>query len=131
MCIRDSLSIRLSRYRAHDPYIVAAGSEPREKLWIGSETPSLEARVDDAFEREALGYDLRRLILARDPLAASLASEVQIRLVIATILGFRMCPRCPHCAGARTPCMDGFGSCAEAMGGIAGRCEGIAGAVEC
>ena len=27
--------------------------------------------------------------------------------------------------------MDGFGSCAEAMGGIAGRCDGIAGAVEC
>ena len=27
--------------------------------------------------------------------------------------------------------MDGFGSCAEAMGGVAGRCDGIAGAVEC
>ena len=27
--------------------------------------------------------------------------------------------------------MDTFGSCAEAMGGIAGRCDGIAGAVEC
>ena len=27
--------------------------------------------------------------------------------------------------------MDAFGSCAEAMGGIAGRCDGIAGAVEC
>ena len=27
--------------------------------------------------------------------------------------------------------MDTFGSCAEAMGGIANRCDGIAGAVEC
>ena len=27
--------------------------------------------------------------------------------------------------------MDAFGSCAEAMGSIAGRCDGIAGAVEC
>ena len=27
--------------------------------------------------------------------------------------------------------MAAFGSCAEAMGGIAGRCDGIAGAVEC
>ena len=27
--------------------------------------------------------------------------------------------------------MDDFGSCVEAMGGIAGRCDGTAGAVEC
>ena len=93
--------------------------------------PSLEARAEDVFEREVPGYNLRRLILARDPLAASLAVAVQIRLVLATILGFRMCPNCPHCAETDTPCMDAFGSCAEAMGGIAGRCDGIAGAVEC
>ena len=73
---------------------------------------------------------MRRLILARDILAASLAFEVQIRLVLATLLGFRMCPRCPQCADMRTPCMDGLGSYAEAMDGIAGRCDGIAGAVE-
>ena len=36
------------------------------------------------------GYDLRRLILARNSLAASLAFTVQIRLVLATILGIRM-----------------------------------------
>ena len=77
------------------------------------------------------GYDLRRLILASDPLAASLAFTVQIRLVLATILGIRMCPWCPHCAETDAPCMDGFGSCAEAMGGIAGRCDGLSGAVEC
>ena len=121
------LSIRLSRYRRNDPYVTAVGSEPKEKQWIGSDMPSLEARAEDVFEREVPGYNLRRLILARDPLAASLAFAVQIRLVLATILGFRMCPNCPHCAETDTPCMDGFGSCAEAMGGIAGRCDGIAG----
>jgi len=125
------LSIRLSRYRRNDPYVTAAGSEPQEERWIGARMPSLEAREQDVFEREVPGYNLRRLILARDPLAASLAFAVQIRLVLATILGFRMCPNCPHCAETRTPCMDAFGSCAEAMGGIAGRCDGIAGAVEC
>ena len=93
--------------------------------------PSLEARPGDVFERDVPGYDLRRLILARDPLAASLAFSVQIRLVLATILGFRMCPDCPHCVDSDNPCMDAFGSCAEAMGGVAGRCDGIAGAVEC
>ena len=68
---------------------------------------------------------------ARDPLAATLAFAVQVRLVLATVLGIRMCPECPHCAETANPCMDAFGSCAEAMGGIAGRCDGIAGAVEC
>ena len=125
------LAIRLSRYRQRDPYITSEGSEPREKQWIGAGMPSLQARTQDAFECEIPGYDLRRLILARDPLAASLAFGVQIRLVLATVLGFRMCPECPHCATSAHPCMDAFGSCAEAMGGIAGRCDGIAGAVEC
>ena len=118
------LAIRLSRYRANDPYIAAMGSEPREKLWVGAEMPSLEARTEDVFEREVPGYDLRRLILARDLLAASLAFSVQIRLVLATILGFRMCPDCPPCAESDNACMDAFGSCAEAMGGVAGSCEG-------
>ena len=125
------LAIRLSRYRAKDPYIAAEGSEPNEKLWIGPEKPSLQPCREDVFEHDIPGYDLRRLILARDPLAASLAFAVQIRLVLATILGFRMCPECPHCAETSNPCMDAFGSCAEAVGGIAGRCDGIAGAVEC
>ena len=93
--------------------------------------PSIEAHPDDVFEHDVPGYDLRRLILARDPLASSLAFSVQIRLVLATILGFRMCEDCPHCSDLDNPCMDTFGSCAEAMGGIAGRCDGIAGAVEC
>ena len=104
---------------------------PQQKRWIDSEMPSLHALPEDVFEHEVPGYDLRRLILARDPLAASLAFTVQIRVVLATILGVRMCAKCPHCVETETPCMDGFGSCAEAMGGVAGRCDGIAGAVEC
>ena len=125
------LAIRLSRYRKRDPYIACERSEPREKLWVGADMPSLQAHADDVFEKDIPGYDLRRLILARDPLAATLAFAVQIRLVLATVLGFRMCPECPHCTLIATPCMDSFGSCAEAMGGLAGRCDGIVGTVEC
>ena len=125
------LAVRLSRYRARDPYIMAAGSEPREKLWIGADAPSLEAKPEDSFEVHVPGYDLRRLLLARDPLAAVLAFGVQIRGVLATISGIRMCPDCPHCADSDSPCMDAFGSCAEPMGGFAGRSDGLAGAVEC
>ena len=114
------LSIRLSRYRARDPYIAAEGSDPREKQWIGANMPSIQAHPKDVFEHDVPGYDLHRLILARDPLASSLAFSVRIRLVLPTILGFRMCEDCPHCVNLDNPCMDTFGSCAEAMDGVAG-----------
>ena len=74
------------------------------------------------------GYDLRRILLAEDPLAAANAFFVQIRTVLATVLGLRMCPFCPRCA---CPCQDAFGSVAELMGGLAGRADAMFGAVEC
>ena len=80
------------------PYIAAEGSQPKEKMWIGTEMPSLEANRRDVFEREVPGYDMRRLIRASDPLAASLAFAVQSRLVLATILACRLCPESFHCA---------------------------------
>ena len=40
--------------------------------------PSLEANADDTFEIDVPGYDLRRLVQARDPLAAALAFSVQV-----------------------------------------------------
>ena len=39
--------------------------------------PSLEANADDSFEIDVPGYDLRRLVQARDPLAVALAFSVQ------------------------------------------------------
>ena len=70
-------------------------------------------------------------MMAEDPLAATNAFFVQIRIILATILGIRMCPFCPHCAESESPCQDALGSVAEAMGGIAGRADGMFGAVEC
>ena len=124
------LAIKLSRYRARDPYIDAAADQ-QEKAWVGVDKPKLEAKEDDLFEIEVPGYDLRKLILARDPLAAMLAFTVQVRVILATLLGVRMCHLCPECGCSETPCADAFGSNAEAMGGIAGRCDGFCGAVEC
>ena len=136
------LAIRLSRYRNRDPYITQGDSAERE--WIGTDRPSLQANEGDRFQLPSLeanehdeikfevpGYDLRRLIQARDPLAPALAFAVQVRCVLATLFGIRMCPDCPHCAEGESPCQDAFGSNAEAMGGIAGRSDGLAGAVEC
>ena len=41
----------------------------RERKWIGPDAPSVEARASDIFETHIPGYDMRRLMLARDPLA--------------------------------------------------------------
>ena len=56
---------------------------------------------------------------------------VQVRCILATMLGLRMCAFCPHCNKGATPCQDAFGSNAELMGGIAGRGDALFGAVEC
>ena len=75
-------------------------------------------------------YDLRRLITARDPLCCVNAFLVSCKVVLPALYGFRMCPQCPHCAMSESPCMDIFGSNATPMGGGAGRCDAIIGAVE-
>ena len=119
------LAVRLSRYRPDDPFARDAFQ------WIGPDKPSLEPSPEDEFEVDIPGYDLRRILLARDPLAAANAFFVQIRTVLATVLGLRMCPFCPHCASSSRPCQDAFGSVAELMGGLAGRADAMFGAVEC
>eukprot|EP00973_Karenia_brevis_P053314 7410294-Karenia_brevis.AAC.1 len=73
------LAIRLSRYRQEDPYVCVnpgdegAGEERirEEKKWIGEDFPSLEPSEEHEFECEIPGYDVRRLLLARDPLCAA------------------------------------------------------------
>ena len=125
------LAIRLSRYRREDPYITESQSRATEEPWIGADKPSLEAACDESFEVEVPGYDARKNLLAKDPLAAANAFFIQIRVLLATLLGIRMCPQCPHCCEGKDPCMDSFGSNAELMGGFAGRADAICGAVEC
>ena len=127
---RNYLAIRLSRYRSRDPFITH-GDTRGEADWIGADKPSLRAAEDDIFESEVPGYDLRRLIQARDPLACANAFSVQVRCVLATLLGLRMCPLCPHCCESGNPCSDVWGSNGELMGGFAGRGDALSGAVEC
>ena len=111
------LALRLSRYCQDDPFIAG---ECWRKKWAREDAPSLEPSPDDIFEVDIPGYETRRLFLAEDPLAAANAFSVQIRTVLATILGIRMCPNCPHCAETATPCQDALGSSAEPMGGSPG-----------
>ena len=123
------LAIRLSRYRAADPYICQACTN-EESSWIGVGNPSLEPMDNHQFDVHVPGYDMRRKIQAQDPLCCANAFFVQIRTILATIAGIRMCAECPHCAGSDSPCQDAFGSSAELVGGFAGRADALFGAVE-
>ena len=126
------LAILLSRYRVEDPFVCSTPEAVRTRLpWAGHSSPSLEPRAEDEFSVEIPGYDLRRILLAEDPLAVANAFFVQIRTILATVLGIRMCPLCPHCAETSWPCEDALGSVAELMGGLAGRADAMFGAVEC
>ena len=75
-------------------------------------------------------YDLRKLMVSRDPLCSVDAFNVAVRKVLAQLYGIRMCPQCPHCACGSEPCMDIFGSNATPMGGSLGRADALIGAVE-
>jgi len=121
----SGLCIRLSRYRKKDP-LLNSRSAAKEKTWIGKDKPSLETLGRDSGNDEP-GYEERRLILARDPLCAVEAFSVYIRVVLACLLGIRMCPDCPHCNHGKNPCQDKFGSNAEAQGGVLGRCDAKSG----
>ena len=119
------LAVRLSRYRRHDP--CTAGMSEEELRCIGPDHPSLEADVE--FELPA--YGRRREMLTKDPLCAVYAFKVYCRVVLAALLGVRMCMNCPHCSASAQPCMDAFGSNAEAAGGAFGRVDAVLGASEC
>ena len=114
------------RYRQDDPFTEVL----LNKAWASGTEPALEPQEKHEFEVHMPGYDVRRLMMAEDPLAAANAFFVQIRTVLATILGIRMCPFCPHCSNTKYPCQDALGSVAEAMGGIAGRVDAMFRAVE-
>ena len=77
-------------------------------------------------------YKLRRQAMSNDILCCIEAFGVLIKVVLATLLGIRMCPKCAHCNAndSRNPCQDQFGSNMDAFGGIFGGCDGFGGAVE-
>ena len=75
-------------------------------------------------------YDLRRLLTSRYPQCCVQAFRVACRIVLPSLYGFRMCPRCPHCVEGKYTCINAFGSNATPMGGAAGRADAMIGAVE-
>jgi hypothetical protein len=93
----------------------------------------LEAdRHAESANLELPDYDFWRLALAGHPLCVVDAFQVSCRLVIARLLGLRMCPQCPFCNfdNRKRPCQDEFGSNMLPMGGCLGACESLGGVVE-
>ncbi len=77
-------------------------------------------------------YALRRQAISNDILCCVEAFLVLVKVVLAILLGIRMCPKCPHCNanGSQYPCQDQFGSNMDPFGGIFGGSDGLGGGVE-
>jgi hypothetical protein len=122
------LTLRLSRFRQGDPLLGMSSDTERRKRFASADAPSLfldhqsgfTTDGTDAIDIDLPGFDFRREILCRDPLA-----PVAVRLILASLLGRRMCTKCPACR-----CCNSFGSNARPTGGIFGLCAALVGAVE-
>jgi len=75
-------------------------------------------------------YDLRRVTTAKDPLAVIEGFWLEIRVRLATVLGLRMCPLCPHCNVNGRGCQDKFGCNMRPGGGVLGGSVAIGAGVE-
>ena len=138
----SGLTLRLLRKRANDPWLKYG--EPDFKTLMqklaAADYPSLEtptrewadANDCDYAEIGLPEYKLRRQAVSNDILCCVEAFLVLVKVVLATLLGIRMCPKCPHCNAndSRNPCQDLFGSNMDTFGGIFGACDGFGGAVE-
>ena len=138
----SGLTLRLLRKRATDPWV--NHGEPDFKALMqqlaSANYPSLEtvtqewASKNDCEYAEASlpAYKLRRQAISNDILCCVEAFLVLVKVVLATLLGIRMCPKCPHCNAndSKYPCQDQFGSNFDAFGGIFGGCDGFGGGVE-
>ena len=138
----SGLTLRLLRKRANDPWLQYG--EPNFKALMqklaAADYPSLEtvtkewAETNDCDYAEVAlpEYELRRQAITNDILCCVEAFLVLVKVVLATLLGIRMCPKCPHCNanGSKHPCQDQFGSNMDTFGGIFGGCDGFGGGVE-
>ena len=87
-----------------------------QRPWACNCRPSLDADEFGELYTDVPGYDFRRVMHAQYPVPVANVSFVQDRVILATVLGARMCPRCPHCARSGNPCHDVLCSSAELMG---------------
>lgn len=120
--------LRLSRYRAKDPYLQEATEHASTLRDMGKR--DLQPLERSKMEVPIPEYEQRRIITARDPLAVMEAYIVNVRVKLAHALGLRMCSICPRGNETGHPCQDKFGSNMMPLGGILGGCVAIGAATE-
>ena len=125
----SGLTLRLLRKRARDPWL--HHGEPDFKTLMQKlaavNYPSLETVTQEWADMNECEYSevslpeykLRRQAVSNDILCCVDAFLVLVKVVLATLLGIRMCPKCPHCNadGSTFPCQDQFGSNFDCFGG--------------
>eukprot|EP00973_Karenia_brevis_P091800 12409175-Karenia_brevis.AAC.1 len=132
----SGLTLRLSRHRKDDPLLSRGhATEDVERRRLASQSwPSLFSDI----EIDLPGFDMRLEAVSRDPLAAVMAFRVAVTLILAGLLGIRMCHQCGFAAPEQPPwlygrrpscsCTNTFGSNADPMGGVFGLCAALLGA---
>ena len=132
----SGLVLRLLRKRANDPWLKYGDADLKQTMrkLAREDEPLLEAQRlgRECAAVELPEYKLRRQAMSNDVLCCVEAFQTLVRVVLATLLGIRMCPKCPHCnaTDSQNPCQDQFGSNMQPLGGIFGGCDGFGGAVE-
>ena len=123
------LTMRLSRFRANDPYVIH--SEENFRKLASRDYPLLELPENlEDLSFDLPEYDLRKAASARDPLAVVEAFRINILLRLSSALGVRMCPHCPRCNAFPLGCQDYFGCSMRPLGGVLGGMSALGGAVE-
>eukprot|EP00435_Cladocopium_sp_Y103_P058343 s631_g20.t1 len=122
------LFVRMTRSRASDP--VRSASAFQEWMSGDREFPPLDDDIEFPIHVERLrrclpGWQQRRTILARDPLASVDGFHVLLRLLLRHVFGVNVCHLCPDCEKTASPCMDCSGSNAALLGGVFGRMEAL------
>ena len=133
------LMVRLSRTRQNDPIL----THSRDKLgqdFSGRGAPSLDRDyandihfnipLDDMLQRWP-SYEERRVVMARDSLAAVDGFRIMVHATLKYLFGMEICWRCPDCNHDNEPCQDICGNSSSAEGGIFGRAEAAYVCIEC
>ena len=122
------LFVRMARTRASDP--VRAAFPWQEWMSGDRDFPPLDDDLVfpihvERLRRHLPGWQQRRTILARDPLASVDGFHVLLRLLLRHIFGLHMCELCPTCDETQSPCADHCGSSASLLGGAFGRVDAL------
>ena len=137
----NALMIRMSRTRMSDPL---AKHCKQHKHWGKINEPRADGGKDDSNTNNTVlgevsvdalidtlpNTDVRRKILAKDPLASVYGFRLLCKITLSALFGGRVCSKCPECNHGEHGCVDMFGSVAKAEGGISGRMEAFYGSIE-